>query len=145
LSSSSSLRHHAHHLLCAVAIIIFFAPSQSSYLHCAATISIFIFAPLHSTSSSPCRRESSLRRCDYHILRAIAIILSSSRRRAHHLHLRAIAIILSSSRRRANHLHLRAVVLIFIVVLCAHLIIAPSSAQFVVPLGASLLSSLLRR
>jgi hypothetical protein len=86
-----------------------------------------------------------LRRCDYHILRAIAIILSSSRRRAHHLHLRAIAIILSSSRRRANHLHLRAVVLIFIVVLCAHLIIAPSSAQFVVPLGASLLSSLLRR
>jgi hypothetical protein len=126
LSSSSSLRHHAHHLLCAVAIIIFFAPSQSSYLHCAATISIFIFAPLHSTSSSPCRRESSLRRCDYHILRAIAIILSSSRRRAHHL-------------------HLRAVVLIFIVVLCAHLIIAPSSAQFVVPLGASLLSSLLRR
>jgi hypothetical protein len=75
--SSSSLRRRAHHLLRAVGIIIFFAPSQSSYLHCAATLIIFIFAPSYPTSASPCHRKSSLRHCDHHILCAIMIILSS--------------------------------------------------------------------
>jgi hypothetical protein len=71
------LRRRAHHLLRAVGIIIFFAPLQSSYLHCAVMLIIFIFAPSYPTSASPRHRESSLRHRDHHILRAITIILSS--------------------------------------------------------------------
>ncbi len=138
------LPHCHHHLLCTATLIIYFAPLQSSYSLRHRDHLIFIVPPRSASSSLRHRTQLHLLHAVTNLLCAVVIIIFFALLQSSYLHRAAVLIIFIFAPSRSSYLY-RAVALIFIVVPCAHLIIAPSSAQFAVPLGASLLSSLLRR